>query len=77
MRVLDVMPMIPDEMVLTRLSELDPLLSLTPRQVAMIMAKTEKQLEEVRKAGNGPPFDTQNGRVIYYVGQVRDYQRDR
>jgi hypothetical protein len=69
--------MIPDEMVLTRLGELDVLLSLTPRQVAMIMAKSERPLEEIRKAENGPPFETLNGMVTYYVGQVRDYQRDR
>lgn len=72
-----VIPMIPDQMVVTRLSELDELSCLTPKQVGMILGKTEKQLEEARKAGTGPRFDSNGGRVRYFVGHVRDYQRDR
>lgn len=69
--------MIPDEIVITKLSELDELSCLTPKQVGMILGKTEKQLEETRKAGTGPKFDTNGGRVRYFVGHVRDYQRNR
>jgi hypothetical protein len=72
-----VIPTIPDELILTKFSELDAVLPLTPKQVAMILGKTEAQLQEARKAGSGPRFDQNGGRVRYYIGQVRDYLRDR
>lgn len=72
-----VIPTIPDELILTKFSELDATLPMTPKQVAMILGKTEAQLQEARKAGSGPRFDPQSGRVLYYIGQVRDYVRDR
>lgn len=72
-----VIPTIPDELLLTKFSELDEVLPLTPQQVAMMLGKTLSQLQEARKAGSGPRFDSNGGRVRYFVGHVRDYLRDR
>lgn len=72
-----VIPTIPDELLLTKFNELSAVLPLTPKQVAMILGKTESQLQDIRKAGTGPRFDSTNGRVLYYLGHVRDYLRDR
>jgi len=72
-----IIPTIPDELLLTKFSELDAVLPLTPQQVAMMLGKTVSQLQEARKAGSGPKFDSNGGRVRYFVGHVREYLCDR
>lgn len=66
-------PLIPDDIVLTKLEELSALLLLIPRQVSMVTALTMGQLEEYRKAGKPPRFTNEGGPVRYFIGDVREY----
>jgi len=66
-------PMIPNEVVLTRLHDIAPEVQLIPAQAAMLLGIGLDQLKKDREEGNPPPSVKQGGAYRYRIGDVRDY----
>lgn len=66
-------PQISDEVVLTKLSELDGNIRLIPSQVAMILAVSPDTLKDWRNQGRNLKFLKCGGSIRYTVDDVRNY----
>jgi hypothetical protein len=47
--------------------------NLTPKEVGEIRRKSEAALAQERKAGQGPPWRKDNGRVLYPADELEEY----